>query len=221
MVNGSQRILVILIALASLGVTLLLVMLAIGRGQHDLQGGVDSFDQRFVGPQFELVDHHGETFSSKDLAGKAYVVDFIFTRCGGVCPAMTQAMRDLQTQLKQRDDWAGIELISISVDPEYDTPEVLQAYINGFHLDDAQWTFLTGERETIWRLIRDGFHQSVGEDVKNTTMPIFHTPNFLLVDRAGVVRAWRQGIDQPESPDEMNLLLADIDRVMKETPGGE
>ena len=95
-------------------------------------------------PEFTLTDDRGTTFSSQQLAGKPYVIDFIFTRCGGQCPLMTVQMRDLQRWLKERD--FDVNLVSVTVDPEFDKPEVLASYAERFKVEPENWRFLTGPR---------------------------------------------------------------------------
>ncbi|QDU72711.1 SCO family protein [Mucisphaera calidilacus] len=144
-------------------------------------------------PVFTLTDASGEPFSSEELAGEIWVVDFFFTRCQLVCPIMTLNMSRLQRQL----DAAGmgeIRLVSISVDPENDTPEVITAFAGRYNADPERWTFLTGDRATIWPLVEEGFQLALDEDPGNTLMPITHSSRFLVVNREGVIVASFDGL---------------------------
>lgn len=94
---------------------------------------------------FELTERSGETVRSEDLVGQPYVVCFFFSTCPGTCKRQSGEMRLLQSKFKDKP----IRLVSISVDPENDTPEALRAYAEGFNADPKQWLFLTGDLEKI------------------------------------------------------------------------
>ena len=104
---------------------------------------------------FELSDQRGASFGTAELAGRPWAAAFVFTRCAGPCPRISADMRWLQDQL------AGTraELVSISVDPRYDTPEVLAGYASSLGADPARWHFLTGEQTAVWNVVQKGFLQ--------------------------------------------------------------
>lgn len=149
----------------------------------------------FETPDFSLQDCSGSTISKEDLAGSIWVVDFIFTRCGGPCPLMTQRMRSLQKSLARQGLLSApspVKLVSISVDPAYDTPEVLKEYGESWEVDLNSWLFLTGPPERTLELIRDGFKIAAtgqGASSSNQMPSIIHSTNFLLVDQRGWVRS--------------------------------
>ncbi len=135
-------------------------------------------------PRILLTDQDGEAFDSESLAGEVWVVDFIFTNCAGPCPYMTERMRDLQREFGE----AGLRLVSVSVDPNRDTPEALRAYAAAYGADVESWTFLTGEYEVIQALAAEGFRLSVlrGEGSSQVhSGPIVHSTRIVLVDREG------------------------------------
>ncbi|WP_428387464.1 SCO family protein [Mucisphaera sp.] len=149
----------------------------------------------FRAPAFTLMDTEGRAFASSDLDGRVWVVDFIFTRCQLVCPVMTQRMSLLQQRLEE----VGLDevrLVSITVDPEHDTPAVLKAFAEQYGADPERWTFLSGDREKIWRLVQEGFRLALDEDPGNDLMPITHSSRFLVVDRENVVRATFDGLSE-------------------------
>src|SRR5262249_9494553 len=123
-----------------------------------------------------------------DLHGSVWVADFIFTRCAGTCPMITQRMAELQAACASDPALKDIRFVSISVDPEFDRPEVLRDYAARVHADPERWTFLTGTRDAVRGLVRDGFKLPV-EDQDDAAMPIMHSQSFVLVDRTGGVRA--------------------------------
>jgi protein SCO1/2 len=107
-------------------------------------------------PDFSLSTHSGDKLSSADLKGKILLVSFIFTTCNGTCPATTHRMTQIQEELKTRgllkDD--RVRLLSISLDPVRDTPEVLRGYMKLYDADPAHWTFLTGPPEKVTEVIK-------------------------------------------------------------------
>ncbi|HMQ31244.1 MAG TPA: SCO family protein [Chloroflexaceae bacterium] len=109
-------------------------------------------------PSFALVDQLGRPVSDADLRGKVVVADFIYTTCTDICPALTAQMATLRTRLAD-EGLLGDEvvLLSISVDPARDTPEVLRAYSEPFGADPATWRFLTGDEPAIREVVVDGF----------------------------------------------------------------
>lgn len=146
-------------------------------------------------PAFRLTGSDGRTVSLGDLAGRPWVADLIFTRCGGTCPRLTSAMRRLGPELAPR-----VRRVSISVDPAHDTPEVLARYAATFGITDPDWLFLTGPREEVLRLCREGFRLAVDDaPAPGTTSaeePILHSTRFVLVDARGRVRGYYDGLSE-------------------------
>ena len=132
---------------------------------------------------FYLIERSGGALSLSDLLGKVWIADFIFTRCAGPCPLMTTRMSNLQDEIDP-----AVRLVSFSVDPEYDTPEVLSKYADQYGADRDRWAFLTGEQESIHRLARESLKLTVkpAEDPE----PILHSLRFVLVDREGRIRGY-------------------------------
>jgi cytochrome oxidase Cu insertion factor (SCO1/SenC/PrrC family) len=109
-------------------------------------------------PDFVLTDQAGRAVRRADLEGKTWVASFIFTSCPDECPLMTTQMAQLQSDLAHVPD---LRFVSISVDPEHDTPAVLSQYADRFNADPARWLFLTGDKRAIYRLVRDGFRLGI------------------------------------------------------------
>lgn len=165
----------------------------------------------YPAPEFELIDSSGETFSSADLRGKVWAADFIFTSCRGPCPLMSRHMRELQAAVAELPD---ARLVSITVDPERDTPEVLADYGRRYGADPARWTLLTGGKREIYDLIYSGFKLAVDDgrtDENGEPGPgiITHSVKFVLVDREGQIRGYYSG-DEKDVVDE---LARDIERL--------
>jgi protein SCO1/2 len=152
-------------------------------------------------PDFTLTDQEGRPFGAEALRGSVWVADFVFTRCPDVCPAITARMKALQDRLPAGDD--PIRLVSISVDPEHDTPAVLTAYAARFGARPG-WVFLTGSRSDVSTLLRDGF-KVAWADGGPPSSPITHSDRFALVDRQLRIRRYYHGTgDEP-----LDALIAD------------
>lgn len=143
-------------------------------------------------PAFALTDHMGGAVSAADLTGHVWIAAFIFTRCPDVCPALTSRMATLQQELNARGD-EPVRLVSFSVDPTHDTPAVLQTFAGRFHAG-PEWTFVTGDRGAIARLLRDGFRVAFADDGPPDA-PITHSDRLVLVDRDLHIRGYYRGGD--------------------------
>lgn len=111
-------------------------------------------------PAFTLRDQDGKTIDNSVFAGRITIVDFFFTHCKLICPVLTQHMTDQQRALKGTD----VRILSISVDPEHDTPEVIKQYASDHGADPTRWTFATGDRQAIGAIVEGGMKFAVGDD---------------------------------------------------------
>lgn len=152
---------------------------------------------------FKLVDQDGKTIEAKDLKGEVWIADFIFTRCAGTCPQMVRAMADLDKELA---DLPQVKLISFSMDPEYDTPEVLKKYAQKHNAVSPRWKFLTGDKEQIYKLTRGQFKLTTQENPSNPDEPILHSSMFVLVDKNGRIRGYFGGL-MADGPNLENMKL--------------
>lgn len=164
-------------------------------------------------PDFSLVERSGEPLTRADLKGKVWLAGFIFTHCAGPCPLISAQMSALQRSLARFED---VRLVSVSVDPERDTPEVLSDYARRYEADEERWLFLTGEKRDVYRLILEGFKVTVedGADVMDIDGEdqVVHTLRLALVDREGRIRAYYVGTD----PELEGDLLPDVEKLLRE-----
>jgi protein SCO1/2 len=156
-------------------------------------------------PEFTLVERSSREVTNKELEGQIWIADFVYTTCGGICPIMTGKMKRLQDKLP-----AEIRLVSFSVDPDVDTPAVLREYANKFGADPNRWLFLTGNRESLFTLSRDGFKLAVAADNGTELEPITHSSRFVLVDRQGRVR----GYYSMDDPSELEHIVSDAKSLL-------
>ena len=130
-------------------------------------------------PNFSLTDQQGKPLALSDMIGKIWVADFIFTNCPTICPAMTSEMARLQSEFVAEP----VYFVSFSVDPERDTSKVLSRYAKEYGADDRRWHFLTGEKEGIYELAKDGFSLAAGHKGSE----ILHSTRFVLVTSDGQI----------------------------------
>jgi cytochrome oxidase Cu insertion factor (SCO1/SenC/PrrC family) len=126
-----------------------------------------------------------------------WAVSFIFTRCQGPCLSITAQMRKLQQETRG----SGVRLVSITVDPEFDTPEMLTRYADAFGAEPDRWLFLTGDKDQTYRLIRDSFLMPVQEMTGADRQPgweVLHSNNILHVNAQGVVVGKYVGTDDAD-----------------------
>ena len=160
-------------------------------------------------PSFELVNQDAQPFGSEQLAGKIWIADFIFTSCPGPCPIISTRMSELQRPLEKTD----VHFVSFTVDPDKDTPEVLREYAEKLHAQPKRWDFLTGSRDAIYALTRDGFKLAVSDGSEESGMPV-HSTRVVLVDRRGTIRGYYDAL----APDAVTKLLADANHLFREQP---
>ncbi len=160
-------------------------------------------------PAFSFTDQNGETVTEKTVAGKIYVTDFFFTRCGSICPKMTSNMGTLQAKFKDDDD---IMFLSHSVTPDMDSVPTLKKYAEAKGVISGKWHLLTGPRDEIYRLAKKEYFAGDTVGYYQTGNEFLHTENFILVDKHRRIR----GVYNGTLPLEMERLSEDIATLKKE-----
>ncbi len=160
---------------------------------------------------FRLVDQRNAPFTEADLHGRIAVVDFFFTTCPAICPLMATSMGKVQAAF-QGDD--RVVLLSHSVTPDTDTPDVLARYADAHSVNIDTWKLLTGPKSEIYDLGRRSYF--VDEDLGGTRNEddFLHTENFILIDGERRIRGIYNGLD----PDSIRSLVADITVLELEYP---
>ena len=156
---------------------------------------------------FRLINQLGDTITEKDLEGKIYVADFFFTTCPGICKAMAAQKQRIQEANKGTSDFA---ILSHSVTPEMDSPEVLFEYGKKYGADPSIWQLTTGDRKEIYRLARKVYFAAKLEPGQSED-DMVHTENFVLVDKEKRIR----GIYDGTSESSVDQLIEDIDLLRK------
>jgi len=160
---------------------------------------------------FAFTNQNGKIITPKDYENKIYVADFFFTTCPTICPKMTNNMVWLQNQLKNNPE---VKLLSFSVTPDIDTPEVLKKYALEKGVDDVRWNLVTGNKKDIYYLARKSY-LAVKTGKPEELYDMVHTENFILVDKNKRIRGFYDGtnLDQPTNDQKtknMKQLLEDI-----------
>jgi protein SCO1/2 len=157
---------------------------------------------------FAFVNQDSDTVSNSTFDGKVYVADFFFTSCPTICPVMKKQMLRVYEEYK---DNPKVGILSHTIDPEYDTVALLKNYAERLGVTSNTWHFVTGDKETIYKLSESSYMVTAGED---DTAPggFIHSGAFLLVDDLRRVRGVYDGTEQ----DQVDILIADIEKLLAE-----
>ena len=200
-----------------LGITVLLLVMAfllVGLQRNPAAGRLPVYG---TVASFTLTNQFGKPSGLGDLKGNVWIADIIFTRCAGPCPIMTRNMKSLQDQLAGTD----IKLVTLTTDPEFDTPEVLARYAERFKADPARWVFLTGSKRQIAALAVDSLKfTAIEKKAGERTAPedlFIHSTIFILVDKQARIRGvFETTGDNVSTPDVMRKLLASARKLERE-----
>ncbi len=177
-------------------------------------------------PDFSFTNHNGKTITNKDYEGKVYVVEFFFATCPTICPIMNQNLVEVQNEFYGNMNFG---IASFTINPENDTPEVLKAYREEYGIKHPHWHMLTGDRDKIYDLARNGFNAYAAED-PNAPGGFEHSGFFALVDKKGFLRSrydehgnpilYYQGAvsindtSQPGDEEQVSILIKDIKKLL-------
>ena len=166
-------------------------------------------------PDFALTNQFGRVVTLADFRGQVWVADIIFTRCPRACAKMTREMSQLQSALPPNQP---VKFLSLTADPEYDTPEVLSEYAKKFGAASERWQFLTGKKLDVYRLATKGLLLAVDEvkaDERTSPEDLFvHSTRFVVVDKHGRVRGTFDGTE----PSSEQKIVEAIQTLLQEDP---
>lgn len=185
-----------------------------GENKYDLpiyfQNGVDNpfhecptYDsgQHFI-PDFSFINQVGESIGRKEMEDKVTIVDFFFTSCPSICPVMSSEMERVQDMFR---DEPNVQIMSISIDPEFDTPQILKEYADEHGATSSKWHFLSGPKLETYQLARCGFVLPT-IDGNGVADDFVHSDKFILIDDQGRIRGYYSGTNRE-----------DVDLLMLET----
>jgi protein SCO1/2 len=157
-------------------------------------------------PKFSLINQVGDTITDDRLKGVVTVVDFFFTTCPTICIDMAKNKNEIQEYFLK--DNSKVQILSISVDPQTDTPEKLLQYAYDNNVNSNSWNLLTGDKKVIYELARKGFMVTAteGDGGEND---FIHDNKFVLIDREKRIRGYYDGT----SPEDTQRLITDIQKL--------
>jgi protein SCO1/2 len=165
-------------------------------------------------PAADLIDQRGQRLTTHDLRGQVTIVNFIFTRCPTICPVTSMKMQRLAAATAEAPTTVG--LLSISVDPEHDRPEVLAAFAARYQADPMRWRFVTGDPEALRAAVEDGFKVAVERngELAGGVPDIVHGGHFVLVDQSLAIRGYYDSSEEGR----LEALAADAIRLAARPP---
>lgn len=160
-------------------------------------------------PAFSFTNQDGKAFGSTDLRGTPYLAAFVFTRCPSICPEVMKRMKEVDVAVKAANK--RLNMLSISVDPENDTPAVLKEYARKYGADEKNWNLLTGDHAAIAKTAEEGFKVGLSGtiDEGKPHLGITHGSHFVLVDGAGIIREYYRS-SETSTP---HKVVVDLDRL--------
>ncbi|MFN5460209.1 MAG: SCO family protein [Bacteroidota bacterium] len=167
-------------------------------GKKKVNGNDSSYH---IVPDFTFSNQNGKIISKKDIAGNIYVTDYFFTTCQSICPKMKKQMKRIYEYFKSDND---VIFVSHTVDPENDTVETLKKFSKQMNVNDEKWIFLTGSKEKLYDLARNGYFLDATSG-NGGAEDFIHTQNFALIDKSFHIRGYYDGTDSSE-----------VDRLIKE-----
>ncbi|GAA4289805.1 SCO family protein [Aestuariibaculum suncheonense] len=180
-------------------------------------------------PSFSFTDQNGKTITNEDYVGKVYVVEFFFTTCPTICPRMSKNLVQVQNTFK---DFENFGVASFTINPAYDTVEVLKEYAAQYGISNPNWHLMTGDRDEIYELSNEGFNLYSAEE-ESAAGGFEHSGNFALIDKNGFIRSRKdeygnpiiyyrgiaseeEKIDEDGAPQEISALKEDIKKLLDE-----
>jgi protein SCO1/2 len=179
-------------------------------------------------PEFSFTNQDGKIISNKDYLGKVYVVEFFFTTCPTICPRMNANLIQIQNAFLEYEDFG---VASFTINPDYDTVEVLKAYADSYGVKNPNWNLMTGDKEAIYDLANKGFNLYTAED-ESVAGGFEHSGNFALIDKNGFIRSRvvngnpiifyngmiseSEKMDDEGMPEEISILKEDIAKLLNE-----
>lgn len=184
-------------------------------GNHDIaiipsaDGSSEADTLYYTIPAFAFTNQYNLEVSDADYAGRIYVADYFFTTCPTICPVMSSQLSRLQAQLIENNLLGEVKLLSHTVDPENDTPDVLHVYAERLNADSANWNFVTGTPDDLYYQAKSGYYLTALPS-DTAAGGFFHSDTFVLIDRKGHIRGYYDGT----STQEVDQLFIDIQTLI-------
>ena len=201
----------VLVCILLIPVLIFMFLKGFGKNEYDLpiffQKGVDNpfkecpvadSTQHYI-PEFTFTNQEGKPIGRAQMEGKITVVDFFFTSCPSICPVMSKEMARVNDMFR---DEPQVQLMSISIDPEYDTPQILKKYAEEHQAIPGKWHFLSGPKQETFQLARCGFVLPA-LDGNGVPDDFVHSDKFMLIDEQGRIRGYYSGTTR----EQVDLLI--------------
>ena len=159
-------------------------------------------------PDFSFINEDREVVTEKDFKGKVYVADFFFVTCPTICPVMKKNMLTVYKEYKDNPD---VKILSHTIDPEHDTPEILKKYATDLGVNGKMWQFVTGDKEKIYDIGQKHYMVSALEDSSQAGGYI-HSGAFVLIDKDRHIRGMYDGTTEEGTA----KLIQDLAVLLKE-----
>lgn len=169
------------------------------------------FEERtlhYKAPSFLSTRQDGKVITEQTVQGKVYVVDFFFTSCPTICPVMHDELKRVYDRFSNEE----VYILSHTIDPEFDTLELLKKYAMDAGVDGNKWMFLRGNRMVTIDLANEGYYASLKPEYYGSNQDHSHSGGLFLVDRQGMIR----GVYYGTVHSEVNRLMDDIDNLLTE-----
>ena len=179
-------------------------------------------------PDFSFTDQNGKTITNKDYLGKVYVVEFFFTTCPTICPKMNKNLVQIQNAFQGFENFG---VASFTINPTYDTPEILKDYAERYGITNPNWHLMTGDQDIIYDLANNGFPLYVAKN-DGVDGGFEHSGHFALIDKEGFIRSRIENgnplifyygiisedekVDNEGQAQEITMLKEDIAKLLKE-----
>ncbi len=179
-------------------------------------------------PDFSFTDQNGNTITNRDYLGKVYVVEFFFTTCPTICPRMNRNLVQIQNTFS---DFENFGVASFTINPEYDTPQILKEYAEKYGITNPNWHLMTGDQDKIYELANTGFPLYVAQD-SEVEGGFEHSGHFALIDKEGFIRSRvengnplifyngiiseEEQVDEEGQSQQISMLKQDIAKLLKE-----
>lgn len=159
---------------------------------------------------FSFINQNGKTITQKDVEGKVYVAQYFFTTCKGICPRMNNNMRKVYEHFKGQ---SGFLILSHTCDPAIDSASVLKKYADSMQVDTRQWMFLTGRKDSLYKVARVSYKiDDPANNLNSVEDDFLHTQFFALVNRKAEVIKIYDGLKESD----MKMLIKDIEKLLEE-----
>jgi len=174
----------------------------------DFNGKITADTMYHTIPDFSFTNQDGKTVTQETFKDKIYVADFFFTTCPTICPIMKTQMLRVYEKYRGNPD---VLILSHTIDPTYDTVEVLHEFADRLGVSSDTWHFVTGDKEKIYDIGQNSYMVTAREDPEELG-GYLHSGAFLIVDKQRRIR----GIYDGTKPEKVDILMKDIDRLLKE-----